>query len=168
MVTEEGRHLNRGFVWTPMGGYQGVHDKFYLPDEEGFYERRWFDRSRRDFALAQIDDLAIGFLICTEVMFNEWARHYGRRGANVIAVPRASSDHERWTLACCMAALVAGTFVISSNRADGNSFGGLGMIIGPDGDVLATTSRQTPFATANVDLLESARAKQTYPRDVLE
>ena len=51
-VSEEGLHLNRGFAWTAAEGYQGVHDKYYFPNEAGFYERCWFDRNRRDFTLA--------------------------------------------------------------------------------------------------------------------
>src|SRR5579871_5977474 len=51
LLTEQERHLNRAFVWTSASGYQGVHDKFYLPDEAGFYERRWFDRNQRDFSV---------------------------------------------------------------------------------------------------------------------
>lgn len=168
LLTEEKRHFNRGFVWTPTEGYKGVHDKYYFPNEEGFYERCWFDRNRRDFTLAQVGELAIGFLICTEVMFNEWARYYGRQAANLIAVPRASSKHERWMLATRMAAVVSGAFVISSNRVDEDSFAGRGLIIGPEGEVLASTSRQTPFVTVDIDLTESARAQKTYPRDVLE
>ncbi|MBV9231192.1 MAG: carbon-nitrogen hydrolase family protein [Chloroflexi bacterium] len=169
LVIEEERHLNRGFCWTPTEGYKGVHDKYYFPNEEDFYERCWFDRNRRDFALAHVQDLTIGFLICTEVMFNEWARYYGRQGANIIAVPRASSlDYERWVVAPRMAAIASGAFVISSNRVDDHLFGGLGLVIGPNGDVLASTSRQTPFVTVDIDLTESAEAKKTYPRDVLE
>jgi N-carbamoylputrescine amidase len=168
LQVEGERHLNRGFVWTAAEGYKGVHDKYYFPDEEDFYERQWFDRNQRDFTLAHVEDLAIGFLICTEVMFNEWARSYGRQGANIIAVPRASSSHERWELAPRMAAVVAGAFVISSNRVDENTFAGRGLIVGPNGEMLASTSRQAPFATVDINLRESHQAKKTYPRDVPE
>lgn len=167
-LVEEERHLNRGFVWAPAEGYKGVHDKYYLPNEEDFYERCWFDRPQRDFTLAQVQDMELGFLICTEVMFNEWARYYGKQGANIIAVPRASTGHERWMLAPRMAAVASGAFVISSNRVDEHLFAGAGLVIGPNGEMLASTSRQEPFVTVDIDLTESARAKRTYPRDVLE
>jgi predicted amidohydrolase len=168
LVVEAGLHFNRGFSWTPTEGYQGVHDKYYFPNEEDFYERNWFDRNQRDFTLAHLQKMAIGFLICTEVMFNEWARYYGRQGANIIAVPRASTNHERWTIAPRMAAITSGAFVISSNRVDDQLFAGRGLVVNPNGDVLAVTSRQTPFVTIDIDLTESAQAKKTYPRDVFE
>ena len=167
-VIEQERHLNRGFSWTPTEGYKGVHDKYYLPDEEDFYECDWFERSQRDFTLAHIQDLALGFLICTEVMFTEWARFYGKQGANIIAVPRASVDNERWVVATRMAAIASGAFVISSNRVDEHLFGGRGLAIGPDGEVLASTSRHVPFVTVAINLTESVLAKKTYPRNVRE
>lgn len=167
-VFEDGRHLNRAFLWTAGEGYRGVHDKYYFPNEEDFYERNWFDRSPRDFSLAHVRDVSLGFLLCTEVMFNEWARYYGRQGAQLIAVPRASVVHERWEVAIRMAAIVSGSFVLSSNRVDEHLFGGKGYIVNPDGIVLAATSRQQPFVSADIDLAESERAKKTYPRDVLE
>jgi predicted amidohydrolase len=168
LVIEQERHFNRGFSWTATEGYQGVHDKYYLPNEEDFYERCWFDRNRRDFTPVQVQDLAIGFLICTEVMFPEWARFYGRQGVNVLAVPRASTTHERWVIAPRMAAITSGAFVLSSNRVDDHLFGGHGLIIDPNGEVLASTSRRTPFVTVDIDIAESIQAKKTYPRDVPE
>lgn len=168
LVTEGDRHLNRGFVWTPTMGYQGAHDKYYLPNEEDFYERCWFDRNERDFHLTHAGEAAIGFLICTEVMFNEWARAYGKQGANIIAVPRASTmDFEQYVIAPRMAAFVSGAFVLSSNR-NGDVFSGHGAVIAPNGLLLASTSRETPFITVAIDLAESTAAKSTYPRDVLE
>jgi len=167
-VLEGGLRLNRGFYWTPADGSRGVHDKYYLPNEKGFYERCWFDRGRREFTLARVQEMAIGFLICSEVMFNEWSRYYGGQGANIIAVPRATGGHERWVVAARMAAIASGAFVLSSNRAQDHVFGGRGLVVGPDGDVLASTSRQAPFATVEIDLAESAQAKKTYPRDLPE
>ncbi|WP_201379017.1 carbon-nitrogen hydrolase family protein [Ktedonobacter sp. SOSP1-52] len=169
LLTEEGRHLNRGFSWSSADGYRGIHDKYYFPNEEDFYERRWFDRSPRDFTVAHVQqDLALGFLICTEVMFSEWARHYGRQGANIIAVPRAATRHERWVIAPQMAAIASGAFVLSSNRVDEHLFSGRGLVIDPDGKLLAETSREKPFVTVDIDLEQSTQAKRTYPRDVVE
>jgi predicted amidohydrolase len=169
LVTERELHLNRGFYWSSTTGYQGVHDKYYFPNEENFYEQRWFDRNQRDFTPAMVQDMTIGFLICTEVMFNEWARSYGKQGANIIAVPRASSqNYENWIVAMRMAAITSGAFVISSNRAGENFFQGRGVVIDPDSAVLASTSQQAPFVTVAIDLAESAQAKKRYPRDVLE
>jgi N-carbamoylputrescine amidase len=67
---------------------------------------------------------------------------------------------------------MAGAFGLSSNRsgtdATGLRWGGCGWVIGPDGDVIATTSEGSPFATVEIDLLQAERAKQTYPRYVAD
>ena len=167
-VTEDNRHFNRGFCWTPEQGYNGIHDKYYLPEEEDFYERTWFDRNNKDFSLHKIIDFKIGFQICTEVMFNEWSRYYGKKGANIIVVPRASSPHGRWEVALRMAAIASGCFVLSSNRRDSKIFGGKGYIIDPNGKVLASTSKEKPIVTYDINIEESNTAKSTYPRDVPE
>lgn len=176
-TVEGDRRLNQGFYWTTIEGYRRVHEKYYLPDFEGFYELRWFHRKERDFTPVTVSGITLGFLICTDVMFNEWARHYGRQGAHLIAVPRATLAGpalDRWLVVMRMAAIVSGSFVLSSNRVGqgGRSgkitFGGSGWIISPNGDVLASTSRNEPFATLDIDLAIAESAKMLYPRNVSE
>jgi N-carbamoylputrescine amidase len=83
--------------------------------------------------------LRIGVLLYTELMFNEWARHYRRQGAHVIVVPRASGASGKWDTAA-MAAIVSGCYVLSSNRASqvndpDSSFGGRGFVYSPTGEL---------------------------------
>jgi N-carbamoylputrescine amidase len=53
----------------------------------------------------------VGVLLCTEAMFNERARAYGREGAELIVIPRASGrDIEPWKIAGAMASLVSGAY----------------------------------------------------------
>jgi predicted amidohydrolase len=68
-----------------------------------------------------------------------------------------------------MAAIASGAFVLTSNRSgqgqDGKmQFGGRGMIVDPDGTIVAQTTGERPFATANIELESAASAKTTYPR----
>lgn len=169
-VAEGLRRFNRAFVWTPDGVVRELHDKYYLPDEEGFYESDWFDRPAPVFHTSRVGEVRIGVLICTELMFTERARQYGRQGAHLLAVPRATEAHPRWHIGSQMAAIASGAWVLSSNRGgpDRDRFGGCGMIVGPEGDILASTSAQEPFTTATVDIAQAERSKATYPRYVLE
>lgn len=173
-VEEEDKRFNRGFRWTPAEGYSPAHDKRYLPDQEGYYEARWFHRGEFGFTPVAVGGISVGFLICTDVMFNERARGLGSDGSQVIAVPRATAEHDRWEIALQMAAVVSGSFVVSSNRAGerevggGFVFGGAGLVISPEGEVLARTSREEPFITVEVDPLEAAAANETYPRNIGE
>ncbi|AEA47024.1 carbon-nitrogen hydrolase family protein [Archaeoglobus veneficus] len=173
-VQDGAYRLNQAFFWNE--GYCAIRTKYYLPDEEGFYEASWFHRGEKDFTVFRTRGIAIGVLICSELMFNEWARLYGKQGAHIIAVPRATERKtlDRWLVALRMAAIVSGAFVLSSNRvgksgdAGGVEFGGCGWIISPEGDVLASTSRSKPFITMDIDLNEAVCAKRTYPRYIPE
>ena len=169
---EAGARLNQAFSWTDAAGYERVHEKHYLPDEDGYHEARWFDHGEDGFATKTLENgLTFGFLVCTEVMFPERARRYGVQGAHLVAVPRATSGHDRWLVAVRMAALVSGSFVASSNRVGpredgGFVFGGRGWVVDPDGGVLAATSAEEPFVTVDVDPAAADEAKGSYPRNV--
>ncbi len=161
------RRLNQAFLYDK--AYNPFRSKHYLPNEKGFYEAIWFNRGDRDFKIFEWDDIKIGVLICSEVFFNEWARHYGRSGADIIAVPRATQTVRRWLIALKMAALVSGFYVISSNRfGEDLNFSGRSFVISPDGDLLASTNSKRPFVTIKLDLSYAKRAKKTYPRNIPE
>jgi N-carbamoylputrescine amidase len=170
----DGRRINEAFVWTPEAGLVGVHSKQYFPDEAGYYEARWFAGGDRHFALADAAGLRVGFLICTELMFNEHARSYGRAGAQVLLVPRAvgPTSLRRWLVAARMAAIVSGAYVLSSNRAGvdsrGQAFGGAGWIVDPFGDLVAETSSSAPVAFHTLDTALVRQAQREYPCYVKE
>lgn len=165
----DGRLVNEAFVWSEASAIQGVHTKQYFPNEAGYYEARWFEAGERHFRVAQAGGLGVGFLICTEVMFNEHARHYGRQGAHLIAVPRAvgGGSLARWLTAIRMAAIVSGCYVLSSNRsgvdATGQRFGGRGWIVEPSGEMVAQTSSASPVVCYEIDLNSVSGAQREYP-----
>ena len=164
---------NEGFVWAPAEGYRPVRQKYYLPDEEGYWEARWYDRGDGDFSLAQAGPASLGLLICTELWFQERARAYGRGGAHLIAVPRATGKPtlEKWLVGGRAAAVAAGAYVGSSNKRSDDptvDLGGQGWLVGPDGEVLAVTTPATPAVTVAINLVHAAAAKATYPRYVRE
>jgi len=170
----DGRRINEAFVWTRDTGLQGVHSKQYFPDEEGYFEARWFAGGDPCFALGEAAGLQVGFLICTELMFNEHARRYGRAGAQVLLVPRAvgPTSLRRWLVAARMAAIVSGAYVLSSNRTGvdsrGQAFGGAGWIVDPFGDLLVETSTSAPIAFHAIDTALVRRAQSEYPCYVKE
>jgi len=172
-VSARGRRFNEGFVWTAQDGYRATHIKYYLPDEDGFWEASWYARGTGDFSPVQSGAAKIGMLICTEIWFSEHARAYGKAGAHLLATPRATerATVEKWLTAGRVAAVASGAYSLSSNRvgqAGQVDLGGQGWIVGPDGEVLGLTSRDQPFATRALDLEAAERAKSTYPRYILE
>ena len=168
----EGNDLyNEAFLLNP--SYTPVHTKHYFPNEEGFYEARWFKRKDSAFKTFDIGKLRAGVMLCTDLWFSEHARAYGRKGAHIIFVPRATgtANLDRWMVGLRHAAIVSGAYVVSSNRQGKtmwNDFAGAGCIIDPDGEVLVSTSRDEPFITLDIDPEYAELAKEKYPRYVSE
>jgi N-carbamoylputrescine amidase len=153
------------------GDYVTAHQKHYLPEESGFHETVWFDSPRKGFQIIEANGVAFGVLLCTELMFNEHARHYGRYGAHLIAVPRASGrSHRYWDIAGAMAAVSSGSFVVSSNRtgrtAHGQVFGGHGFVFAPDATRLPEGNGL--ITVVEVDLNQANIQKSEYPCYVAE
>ena len=66
---------------------------------------------------------------------------------------------------------MSGAYGLSSNRTGVNdviTWGGMGWITDPNGEVLGTTSSKEPFATVDIDLSKAEAAKESYPRYVKE
>lgn len=173
-VGDHGNRHNQAYLWTPQPRILPIHEKYYLPNEDGYWEANWYQRGRLEFELCEVLGVQIGVQICTEMWFFEWARHFAREGADLLCIPRATphASVDKWLAGGQAAAVCSGAWCLSSNlwtapasRAD---CGGLGWIISPEGDVLARTSENSPFATLDIDLDLARSSKATYPRYVAE
>jgi len=173
-VDAEGTPHNAAFSWSEEVGHTSPHLKYYLPDEPGFWEATWYRRApQKSFRAHSLAGVSTGFMICTDMWFTEHARSYAGQGVDLLLVPRATPavSDAKWLAGGRAAAVMAGAFCLSSNRqgiTEGVMFGGTGWIIDPDGNVLATTTDQQPFATVEIDQSEAQTAKRTYPRYVQE
>jgi len=159
--------VNEGYALVN-GEYCFAHQKHYLPAEKGFYETRWFTTRVKGFDVIKTPELTVGFLLCTELMFNEWARHYREQGAQLIVVPRATgNNYDQWRTAAAMAAIVSGCYVVSSNRigkvSDELSFGGRGFAFAPDGTQISETSAENPVVSFELDLALVEKQQKQYP-----
>ncbi len=174
ITNASGSRRNQAYVWGDETGANGFHEKYYLPDEPGYWEHSWYDRGEKRFDTARALGMRIGVLICTEMWFFEWARHYAKSKIDLLCVPRATTHGglQRWLAGGRTAAVCAGAYCLSSNlwRPEGDkaNCGGMGWIIDPDGNVLATTDETNKFATVEIDLEQSRLAKTSYPRYVRE
>jgi len=168
-VELQGKRLNQAFAWTREGGYRGARAKYYLPDEPDGWEASWFDRGDREFPPASAGTVKVGFQLCTELLFSQAAWEIGQQGGQLIAAPRATGGHRRWPMAACLAAIMAGCFVASTNRRsyDNDAFAGQSWLVSPEGEILLETSADSPFLTAEVDFTAVDRARQTYPRNLV-
>lgn len=168
-VSDDAGRRNAGFL---VDGTQvvDVHDKAHLPDEPGFWERRWYDAADPSFQPFDVGDARVGMLICTELWAFEQARSYAAGGVDLVVAPRVTPGEtlEAWLVAGRAAAITAGAFVASSNlfRQGGVDLGGMGFVAGPDGELLGATDVADPFLTLDLDLEVARAAKSTYPRYV--
>lgn len=171
-TVRNGRRVNEAFVWEPSTGLRPIHVKYFLPNEPGFHETAWYERGDGRFDPAPVRGLSFGVLICTEMWSLSHAQQYGRAGAHLIAIPRATSRNsvEKWRTGGRVAAIVSGAYTASSNRvapAGGPDLGGGGWVASPDGEIVAVTSAAQPFVTVDIDPAAAERAKSTYPRYAL-
>ena len=166
-VWNGGRLANEAFV-LESGAVRSLHRKQYSPNEPGWFESEWYSGDDSGFEVTEILGIKVGVLLCTEAMFNERARAYGKQGTSLIVVPRASGTNiNSWTIAGAMASLISGAYVVSSNRVGvsrtGTHFGGGGFAYAPQGHLLAVTGPAGPVQTLEIDPKVSALAQREYP-----
>jgi len=166
------RLANEAFILED-GPYRFLHQKHFFPAEEGWYESEWFRTAKPGFDIVETGGLRIGALLSTDLMFNERARAYGKAGAHLIAVPRASGRSlAPWKTAGAMAAIASGCYVVSSNRVGSESggphFGGGGYAFAPDGSLLAESNEKRPLVVFDLEKGLAEQQKSCYPVYVAE
>jgi N-carbamoylputrescine amidase len=168
-VSVNGRRFNEGYLWSAASGLTALRRKSFLPDLPSGRETRWFDRGDPAFPAFRAGAMTFGLNICTELWALESYAGYVVRGVQAILAPRATAatTRSKWLSAGMVAAVRSGAFCLSSNRVDPTgACGGMGWIIGPEGDILATTSPDAPFATVDIDLASADAARAGYPCNV--
>ena len=171
-VIAGGRLANEAFI-LEHGCFRFLHQKHFCPAEEGWFETEWFRTAKPGFEAADIDGLRIGALLCTELMFTEKARAYGKAGAHLIAVPRATGrSHAMWKTAGAMAAIASGCYVVSSNRvgseSGGPDFGGGAYAYAPDGSLLSESEEGRSIVVFDLCNAAAEEQKSRYPVYVAE
>lgn len=166
------RLANEAFV-LENGAVRPLHKKQYFPNEPGWFESEWYAGDGSGFDAGEALGIKVGVLLCTDAMFNEYARGYGRQGASLIVIPRASgTSMESWKLAGAMASLVSGAYVVSSNRVgrskSGTQFGGGGYAYAPGGRLLSVTDADHPMQVVELDPEVAKVAQREYPCYVVD
>lgn len=175
IINSNGSRRNEAYIWTKdVNRPSPIREKYYLPDEDGYWEQSWYDRGFKSFDTARYRSVRIGVQICTEMWFFEWARHYAASRVDLLCIPRATPHDsvDKWLVGGQTAAVCSGAYSISSNLWYPPDYeincGGQGWIIDPEGTILKTTDPDSPFATVEIDLEFSRISKSTYPRYVPE
>ncbi len=168
-VTTQGRRFNQGYLKSATDRMVPLRAKYFIPNQPGGWEARWFERGDSEFPAYRAGALRFGLNICTELWALESYAAYAKCGVQAILAPRATAAGTtfKWLSAGVVAAVRSGAFSLSSNRVDeSGAYGGVGWVIGPDGEILATTTRDAPFVTVEIDFRLSEEARRSYPRNV--
>ncbi len=166
---EMGRSRLVNTAYVQEGGVRRrIHDKHYFPSEPGFFESAWFERGSGTFECIDVQGIRFAVLICSEMYFAEWARHYRRLGAHVILAPRASGGKlENWITAATYLAIVSGCYVISSNRigplCKDITANGFGFAVEPGGMLVSVTSCSKPVHSVEIDKGRVQAHQANYP-----
>ena len=161
-----GRPFNQGYLWSRAGGARAAAPQVLPAERTGQLGSALVrpGRSgvpgvsgRRPLVRPQHLQRAVGGGDLRRV------RRAGRAGDSL--APRDRGGHDgQWLSVGVVAAVRSGAFSLSSNRVDPTgACGGFGWIIAPDGQVLATTTPDAPFATMDIDLAASDAARAGYP-----
>ncbi len=167
-VDHVGRRFNEAYLWSAAIGYRPLRRKWYLPDAPRAKETVWFDQGDRDFRPVPCGQLRFGVQMCSEMMFPEHSRALGLAGAHLVVQPRATGPSKKWNVASEMGAVSSGCYVISANRRSyaRDWFCGNSWLLSPEAAILAETTAEQPFVTADIDLALAEKSKSTYPRDL--
>ena len=166
-ISISGHCYNEGFLWSRTEGLTPLRRKYFLPNEPGGWERRWFEPGDPEFAQFRAGELTFGLNICTELWALETYAEYAAQEVRVILSPRAtaSATTTKWLSVVVVAAVRSGAYSLSSNRVEPTgACGGVGWIISPEGRIIACTTAGTPFVTAEIDLDLAVAAGEGYPR----
>jgi N-carbamoylputrescine amidase len=165
------KFFNTAFVYHKGVRHIELHTKCYFPEEPHFWEETWYDAEEgKPFTSLQLDGFKIGALLCTEMWFTQYARHYGKQGVDILVCPRATGAGSvaQWTRCGQTLAIISGAYCLSSNKsgpgADAFQWGGNGFIAQPmDGELSGATGIDHKFVTREIDLGRSKEAKRDYP-----
>jgi N-carbamoylputrescine amidase len=94
----DGQRFNEGFAWSRAAGVESLRRKYFLPNEPGGWEARWFDRGDASFPVFRAGDLSFGLNICTELWALETYAAYAGSGVQIVLSPRATAaaTTEKW------------------------------------------------------------------------
>lgn len=148
-----GQVLNTTFVYDREGQQLGRYSKvhlFRLMDEDRYLA------AGEQAGLYEMDGQLAGSMICYDIRFPEWVRHYALQGAKALFVcaqwPHPRLNH--WRQLLIARAIENQMYVIACNRVgDGgrSTFCGHSMVVDPWGEVVAEAMQQEEILTAELD-----------------
>ena len=164
-----GLYYDTAFIIDPEGEIIGKFRKV-MPGLYLSLERMYF-RFGSHFPVFRIGEWRIGIVICYETFFPEHARCSAVNGAELIVVPFAAPKIGPWRELMITRAWENAVYFAPCNKVgrEGDwDFGGISMIIDPEGQVLAEageTDDEIISAELRRDVVVDVRTKKPFFRD---
>jgi predicted amidohydrolase len=168
------KYANRSYLFDHSGAIVARYDKLHLFDVDLPGGERYRESERiapGDRAVVAPTPWGLlGMTICYDVRFPQLYRSLAKSGASVFTVPSAftvQTGRAHWHVLNRARAIECGAFVIApaqcGTHAQGRRTYGHSLIVDPWGEVLADGGESEGVIVAEVDLANSAAARQRIP-----
>ena len=167
------RPFNTSVLIDPEGDDLAVYRKIHMFDVDvgGVeYRESAHEAPGDEVVSAPVGDLIAGLTVCYDLRFPELYRILAVRGSRLITVPSAftlATGRDHWEVLLRARAIENQLFVIAPNQVGTappqHSSYGRSMIVDPWGVVLATAPDGPGYITADLDLGEQERVRQSLP-----
>ncbi len=181
-----GLYHNTAIVFDSDGSIAGKYRKMHIPDDPGFYEKFYFTPGDLGFVPVETSLGRLGVLVCWDQWYPEGARIMAMRGAEMLIYPTAigwnpddTADEKKrqrdaWIIIQRSHAVANGIPVISVNRCgfeedpsgqtSGIDFWGSSFIAGPQGEILAMATDESPEEfIVEIDKLRTENVRHWWP-----
>jgi len=167
------RYYNASVLFDPSGEPLAVYRKAHLFDAVSgtkVYRESDDQLPGDELVVAQVDGVAVGLSICYDLRFPELYRALALRGARLLLVPSAFTEHtgrDHWEVLLRARAIENGCFVVAPDQwgvhGEGRLCHGRSMIVDPWGTVLACAPDGVGLCDAELDLAVVERVREQLP-----
>lgn len=157
--------FNAHRVYAPDGSLAGAYDKLHLVPM--LDEHRYLTPGATP-ALARVDGVTAGLLVCYDLRFPELSRGYALAGAQVLVVPAEwpAVRRHHWRTLALARAIENQCYLLGCNRAGaggGTRFDGGSLIVDPWGEVLAEGGAGEEILYAEIDPARVLAVREQVP-----
>ncbi len=169
----DARSHNTSVLIGPDGADLGVYRKIHMFDVDVggvAYRESAHEEPGEDIVTAPVGGLIAGLTVCYDLRFPELYRILALRGARVLTVPAAftaATGRDHWEVLLRARAIENQAFLLAPNQIGKapphyDSYG-RSAIVDPWGVVLATAPDEECFVSADLDLSEQERIRESLP-----
>lgn len=114
----------------------------------------------------ECEGVLVGIMTCYDIRFPEQARYLATQGAELIVVPAAwfagANKEHHWQLFCAVRALENGVYLLGADMC-GERHIGKSCFVDSLGNIRVQLNRETDLLTAEVDLEQLRKTRETMP-----